>query len=128
MQLPILPLPSCVKSPSPVRAIRLRCLDCSDTRADVRDCEAVDCPLHPFRMSHRPKGTSPLKSIRAYCLWCCEGSAHEVSVCQPTDCVLRRFRFGKNPAKAGQGSIVNLKAGNSDLAGLSATAEADLVF
>lgn len=40
---------------------------------------------------------SPTKAIRAKCLDCCCGSAHEVKHCTATDCVLYPFRFGKNP-------------------------------
>ena len=107
----------------PVKAIRLRCLDCSETSADIRDCEATDCQLYRFRMGRRPKGSSPLKAIRAYCLWCCDGSAAEVKVCHPLDCALRRFRAGKNPAKAGQGNPLAFVARNRELAGALATAE-----
>ena len=43
------------------------------------------------------KITSPIKAIRARCLDCCAGSAHEVKLCPVTDCSLYAFRFGKNP-------------------------------
>lgn len=43
------------------------------------------------------KTPSPLKSIRAYCLGCCYGSAEEVKLCPITNCELYPFRFGKNP-------------------------------
>jgi len=95
------------RKPTPLKAIRLRCVDCSETSTEVRDCEFEGgreelCPLYPFRMGHRPKGSSPLRAIRAYCLWCCDGSAAEVKVCHPLGCMLRRYRFGKNPALVGK--------------------------
>lgn len=40
---------------------------------------------------------SPLKTIRAYCLDCCNGSSHEVKLCPVTRCLLYPYRFGKNP-------------------------------
>jgi len=120
LKIIIPPRSAASKPPSPVKAIRARCLDCSDTRTDVRECWADDCPLYPFRMGHRPPGSSPLAAIRGYCLWCCDGSADEVAQCHPLDCVLRRFRFGSNPARAGQGSIANVKAGKRELTGVSA--------
>jgi hypothetical protein len=46
-------------------------------------------------MADKPKTFS--KAIRAYCLDCCGGSAHEVKMCPATECELHPFRFGKNP-------------------------------
>lgn len=41
---------------TPVKAIRAKCLDCTcDQPAEVRRCPAENCPLHPYRMGHRPK-------------------------------------------------------------------------
>ena len=40
---------------SPLRAIRAKCLDCSCYQAgEVRLCEAVKCPLWPFRAGKHP--------------------------------------------------------------------------
>jgi len=40
---------------SPLRAIRAKCLDCSCYQAsEVRLCEAVRCPLWPFRAGKHP--------------------------------------------------------------------------
>jgi hypothetical protein len=40
---------------SPLRAIRAKCLDCSCYQvSEVRLCEAVKCPLWPFRAGRRP--------------------------------------------------------------------------
>ena len=40
---------------SPLRALRLKCLDCCDDSAqEVRLCTAVDCPSWPFRMGRNP--------------------------------------------------------------------------
>ena len=46
-------------------------------------------------MADKPKTFS--RAIRAYCLGCCCGSAHEVKMCPATQCELHPFRFGKNP-------------------------------
>lgn len=40
---------------------------------------------------------TPMKAIRAKCLDCCCGSAHEVKLCTCQDCALHPFRFGRNP-------------------------------
>ena len=40
---------------SPLRALRLKCLDCCNGSAqEVRLCRAVDCPGWPFRMGSSP--------------------------------------------------------------------------
>ena len=40
---------------SPLRAVRLKCLDCCNGSArEVRLCTAVDCPSWPFRMGKNP--------------------------------------------------------------------------
>ena len=93
---------------SPLQAIRARCVDCSETLADVRCCDRLNCSLYPYRMSHLPKQQPrhPLKAIRAYCLWRCDGSSKDVSLCHPLDCPMREFRFGKNPARARKGPSV----------------------
>jgi len=40
---------------SPLRALRLNCLDCCNGSAqEVRLCTAVDCPSWPFRMGKSP--------------------------------------------------------------------------
>ena len=40
---------------------------------------------------------TPLKAIRAKCLDCSAGSAHEVSQCAIPACPLYPYRLGKNP-------------------------------
>jgi hypothetical protein len=40
---------------SPIKAIRLRCLDCCVGQpGEVRKCPAVECPSWPFRMGVNP--------------------------------------------------------------------------
>lgn len=43
---------------------------------------------------------SPLQAIRAKCLDCCVGSAHEVGECVCPDCSLFEYRFGRRPTAA----------------------------
>ena len=43
---------------TPVKAIRAKCIDCCCGKMnEVRLCAAVDCPLHEYRMGHRPKNS-----------------------------------------------------------------------
>jgi len=46
---------------------------------------------------------TPLKSIRAYCLWCCCGSSPEVRICPSEKCALWPYRHGHNPKRARTG-------------------------
>lgn len=40
---------------SPLKAIRLKCLDCScGSSNEVKQCPAEKCPLYPFREGHNP--------------------------------------------------------------------------
>lgn len=41
---------------TPMKAIRLKCLECcAGQRLEVRECLVETCPLHAYRMGHRPK-------------------------------------------------------------------------
>ena len=47
---------------SPIKAIRAKCIDCCCGQLpEVKLCDAVDCPLHPFRM-----GKNPYRKVREY--------------------------------------------------------------
>jgi hypothetical protein len=40
----------------PLKAIRAKCLECSGgSTAEVKACEAEDCPLYPYRFGHNPQ-------------------------------------------------------------------------
>jgi len=40
---------------NPVKAIRLKCRDCtSDQRSEIDNCTVKKCPLYPFRMGKNP--------------------------------------------------------------------------
>ena len=44
-----------MKIPTPLRAIRLKCLDCSCGSAqEVRECPIKQCPLYYYRSGHNP--------------------------------------------------------------------------
>jgi hypothetical protein len=51
---------------SPLRAIRAKCLDCSCYQvSETRLCEAIKCPLWPFRAGKHPwwgEGEKPRRS------------------------------------------------------------------
>ena len=40
---------------TPVKAIRAKCIDCrGGCLKQIRECEDIDCPLHPYRMGKNP--------------------------------------------------------------------------
>ena len=49
------------KSLTPLKRIKLHCLDCVETRQEIKDCtgrlllEDRLCYLHPYRFGHNPK-------------------------------------------------------------------------
>jgi hypothetical protein len=92
---------------TPVKAIRLRCLDCSCYHIkEVRDCDLKNCHLYEYRMGKKPKSghkRTSLKAIRLKCLDCCLGQKQEVRLCPAKDCSLYLYRFGKNPKRTGIG-------------------------
>ncbi len=108
------------KELTPIKAIRERCKDCSETPEEIKNCPCFEndgsiekCPLWPYRMGRRPteeekekfgKYLTPIKSIRKYCLWCCCGSRKLVRECPVKDCPLWIYRMGKNPCRKGIGN------------------------
>lgn len=41
---------------TPIKAIRAKCLDCSnDSFLEVKECAVNNCPLYPYRFGKRPK-------------------------------------------------------------------------
>ena len=45
-----------MKYKTPLQAIKKFCLECSgDSPKERRICDMKKCPLHPFRLGHRPK-------------------------------------------------------------------------
>ena len=44
-----------VKSPSQLKAIRMKCIDCcGGVGSEVKDCHIVKCPLWPYRFGANP--------------------------------------------------------------------------
>ncbi len=100
---------------TPLKAIRLKCIDCSGFELkDVRECvfDGKDeelCPLYHLRMGKGSRTT--LKAIRSYCLWCCIDQKSEVTLCPATKCSLWVYRFGHRPQKSNLLSKKSLTAG-----------------
>jgi hypothetical protein len=54
-----------------------------------------DDKRHARDVAPRIGTRKPLPGIRQNCLWCCNGSAHEVAVCAAKACPTWPFRFGQ---------------------------------
>lgn len=65
---------------------------------------------------------TPMKAIRAKCLDCMCGSAHEVRLCPVTKCPLYVYRFGKRP-KVGKDTGKELEELNTPLSPLMEDSE-----
>lgn len=46
---------------TPIRAIRLKCLDCCGTANEIKLCTCKTCSLYPYRFGKRPKGEEELR-------------------------------------------------------------------
>lgn len=54
-----------MKKLTPLRAIRAKCLSCSETAREVRECDIQDCSLYHYRLGKNPKrkGIGNLKAV-----------------------------------------------------------------
>ena len=43
-----------IPKPSPLKAVRVKCLDCVEGPSDVKDCTDTDCPIWPYRFGRNP--------------------------------------------------------------------------
>jgi len=50
---------------TPIKAIRRKCLECSENAKEVKACAINDCPLHKFRLGTNParKGIGVSKNM-----------------------------------------------------------------
>ena len=94
---------------TPKEAVRSYCTQCLGlgqwNRHMVADCQGDQamngaCPLYPYRMGKR----LPVSIFRKYCLYCTNGDRKYVEDCPAVSCPAYSYRFGKNPAKKGQGA------------------------
>ena len=93
---------------TPVKAIRLRCLECMNGQPKEVSLCSGGCALSPFRFGTRGEKGSVVKKIREHCLGCSE-SASTVRKCPFEDCPLFPYRMGHNPSRKGMGNIKTLR-------------------
>jgi hypothetical protein len=90
-----------MKKLTPLKAVRVHCLDCCGGSAkEVRFCTATECDTHPIRDGKNcGKVKSVIKAIRKRCLDCSGFSPKAVRECAHELCALWQYRFGTNPAR-----------------------------
>ena len=52
---------------------------------------------------------TPLKAIRAKCVWCCNGQPREVSLCPAKGCPLHPWRKGRKPEDATKSALKTIR-------------------
>ena len=57
----------------------------------------LSSPPAPENDTPRAATLTPLQAIRTKCLWCCNGSKHEVALCKDEVCPSWPFQFGRKP-------------------------------
>lgn len=96
--------------PSPLKACRLKCLDCClEQPNEVRLCGATACPLYPLRFAKSVQGIRPLTAIVEKCRDC--SPEEQPKDCQLKSCALWAFRTGHSPNRAGLGNRSPNQAG-----------------
>lgn len=69
------------------------------------------CVFYPYRMGKRRVS---VKTIRKFCLQCCNGDRLYVSECPAPTCPCHPYRFGGNPARKKTGSTDISKIGEKN--------------
>lgn len=54
------------------------------------------------------KRVSPRRAARLHCLWCCNGSSKEVSLCTAAHCALYPYRLGRKPSAEATASLAGV--------------------
>jgi len=101
-----------MKKFTPIKAIRAKCLNCSESKKHVKECPFRDCAVYLYRMGCKPTASeiedikgefgkssirTPIKAIRAECLDCMRGQHSEVKKCPSKQCPSWPYRMGKRP-------------------------------
>ena len=112
------------RRPSPLKALRLSCLDCCNgSVSEVALCNATSCAHWLFRFGRKPHTAAiaevagvathpheksqtqaelanqpgaPLKAIKRRCLDCSGGNQRDAINCQETACPSHPYRLGKS--------------------------------
>ena len=92
---------------TPNETVKAFCVECLGlkqfNRSEIENCRGDTCvngcALFPYRLGKR----IPVKIFKKFCTECMNGQEGLIPECPATKCKIHQYRFGKNPAKAGQG-------------------------
>jgi hypothetical protein len=98
-------------------AIRQFCVECFGSVYGVEDCggdacQNGGCDIHGVCLFYRYRlgtGRPSVKLIRKTCLWCQDNQVNLVRECPREICPIWPYRMGHNPAKKGQGNVLNFR-------------------
>lgn len=55
--------------------------------------------MEKVKLSFTKMISTPLKSVRKYCLWCMNGQVKEIRLCPKENCIFYKFRMGRGKVK-----------------------------
>ena len=102
----IMNAPTANAASTPLKTIRVFCLQCQSDSQGVSECADTACPFHDYRHGKRLNSGEhrPLKACREYCTKYClpEATAKEIHACGGDTallgpCPVFPFRLGTNP-------------------------------
>ena len=92
--------------PTPLRSIRLKCLDCCcDSALEVRLCPCTDCALHVYRFGTNPHRSKKGIESHSLTIWSRMHPAkgkHTPTTKQAQNPPPARRKTGKRPCKAAE--------------------------
>ena len=92
---------------TPQQTVRAFCTECLGlkqyNRSEIENCQGNTCIGGCAFFEYRLGKRIPVKVFRKFCTECMNGQEGLIPGCPATRCKIFPYRFGKNPAKAGQG-------------------------
>jgi len=94
---------------TPNQTVRAYCTECLGlkqfNRSEIENCKGDTCIGGCAFFEYRLGKRIPVKVFRKFCTECMNGQAVLIPGCPATKCKIYKYRFGKNPARIGQGDI-----------------------
>ena len=92
---------------TPNETVKAFCVECLGlkqfNRSEIENCQGNTCIGGCAFFEYRLGKRIPVKVFRKFCTECMNGQAVLIPGCPATKCKIYKYRFGKNPTRAGQG-------------------------